>query len=409
MFRSKLLAAAVAVFLTAGALAPAAAGLDLPAAETAPTLTKAEAVAPEAKPNEAARNAAEPAAPPASKPKGNGFVRAITAPFRALAKLFGGGRKSRPDAAKRPAPPPAPAEKSEAAQAAETRPATQPPDEPRPAENDAPKVSETVAPRVSESPGPRVAERPAAPAPVAERADEGFKLVRPSERAEARPKMWIPVIEGIGKDPLTQGRALLEHGYLSEAISELSVAAAAGANAGANLVEANNLLGLAYDRLGWHREAAEAYQRALTASPRDPVILANLGYSLFLSNDFNGALKRLKQAARLAPGLAVVHNNLGIVHAKRGKYDEAFRSFARATDPYEAHLKVAGILEFERKDKQAIKHYEAALRLQPNTAAVLERLAALYERTGDPAKADMARRALGQPKNPQRTTTGGGG
>ena len=61
----------------------------------------------------------------------------------------------------------------------------------------------------------------------------------------------MPVIEGVAPDHLSQGRALLQHGYLNEAIAELSVASTIGPD----LIEANNLLGLAYDKRGWHRQA----------------------------------------------------------------------------------------------------------------------------------------------------------
>jgi len=218
--------------------------------------------------------------------------------------------------------------------------------------------------------------------------------------------MWIPVIEGIPQDPLTQGRALLEHGYVQESIAELTIAAA---QVGPNLAEANNLLGLAYDRTGWHTLAAEAYNRALTAAPKDPNVLANLGYSLYLADDYEGALRHLKQAAKLSHGAPVINNDLAIVEARLQKYDAAFRHFAAASNEYDAHLKLASILEDQKRDRDAIKHYEAALRIQPGTSAVLERLVALYERTGQHDKADQARRTLGQPKNPQKTTTGGGG
>jgi Flp pilus assembly protein TadD len=139
------------------------------------------------------------------------------------------------------------------------------------------------------------------------------------------------------------------------------------------------------------------------------VALTNLGYSLYLSDDYRGALKRLKQAAKLAPNEPVIFNNLGVVNARLGRYGDAYKSFARGSGEYEAHLKLAGILEEQRRDKDAVKHYEAALQLQPGASAVLERLVALYERTGARDKADTARRTLGQPKNPQKTTTGGGG
>jgi tetratricopeptide (TPR) repeat protein len=375
--RNRLLSIALAAALSAGALAPltARAHADVSVAEPRAGLTAADLEAPAELPE--TKPAAPAAAPePADeKPKGNAFVRVITAPFRALGRLFGGGRKSSDAAKKRQEQPHV---NADAAKAVES-PARKP---------------ETTATAAQ------------APALVAPPPEPVVKIVRPDEQPRAaRPdRMWIPVIEGIGKDPLTQGRALLQHGYLNEAIAELS-AAAAGTQ---DLAEANNLLGLAYDRLGDHRAAVEAYERALTASPKDPVLLANLGYSLYLSNDFGGALKRLRESVKLRPEFGVVHNNLGIVHARLGKYDEAFRSFARATNEYDAHLKLAGILEFERRDKQAIKHYEAALRLQPGTTLVIERLVGLYERTGDRTKADTARRTLGQPKNEQRTTTGGG-
>lgn len=358
---------------------------------------------------------------PEQKPKrkGNGFARALGAPFRALARLFGGGKKSTSEEAKR--------RKTSTPQTTvattDASPATvipaQPTQEVMPA---APVVNKTevkttarkvdVTERVGGARAPEVVMSPLSPPPaataVATRPEEGARVVRPDETGAIvePPKMWIPVIEGISKDPLTQGRALLEHGYVQEAVSELSIAAT---QVGPSLGEANNLLGIAYDRLGLHKQAVEAYNRALTVSPKDPVAIANLGYSLYLADDYAGALKRLKQASKLAPGTPVIYNNLGIVTAALRKYDEAYKYFAIASNDYDAHLKLASILEDQHRDRDAIKHYEAALAMQPGASAILERLVALYERTGERDKADMARRALGQPKNPQKTTTGGGG
>jgi Flp pilus assembly protein TadD len=357
---------------------------------------------------------------PEQKPKrkGNGFARALGAPFRALARLFGGGKKSTSEEAKRrKTSTPQTTVATTEASPAPVVPAAQSTQEVMPA---VPLVNKTevkttarkvdVTERAGGAREPEVLS-PLTPPPaaaVATRPAEGARVVRPDETGAIvePPKMWIPVIEGISKDPLTQGRALLEHGYVEEAIAELSIAAT---QVGPTLGEANNLLGIAYDRLGWHKQAVEAYNRALTVSPKDPVAIANLGYSLYLANDYAGALKRLKQASKLAPGTPVIYNNLGIVTAALGKYDEAYKYFAIASNDYDAHLKLASILEDQHRDRDAIKHYEAALAMQPGASAILERLVALYERTGERDKADMARRALGQPKNPQKTTTGGGG
>ncbi len=367
--------------------------------------------APAARVQEGARAgapAAEAGDARAPKRKGNAFARAITAPFRGLARLFGGGRKS--GTAKKSAPQPrAAATQSEVGQrnAVEAS-GQQPPAADPPAPAQTPQVEPVTLPATANSETAQVPREPfrntvVAPSP------EGVRIVRPAagESAEApRPKMFIPLIVGVPSDPVSQGRALLQHGYVQEAVAELQVAAT---NVGPQLAEANNLLGLAYDRLGWHRQAADAYERALMLSRKDYVILANLGYSLYLAGDYTGALKRLKQAALLAPAEPVINNNLGVVHARLGRHGDAFKHFARATNQYEAHVKLAAILEEQQRDKDAVKHYEAALRLQPGASAVLERLVPLYERTGARDKADTARRALSQPKNPQKTATGGGG
>ncbi|MCA1633089.1 MAG: tetratricopeptide repeat protein [Acidobacteria bacterium] len=380
MSKRKIISVVVAVFLTAGMLTPLTARGSQPATVLAATTTIARP-ADEAQP---------------VKRKENKLARVLSAPFRALARLFGGGKKSASQEARKRNTQVVPENQGppETTQVASAVTSTPPePERKSTAAEATPPFTPAIAP----------AAQPGVGVP-----SEGARIIRPSEAAtapaEPRAGMFIPRIEGVPPDSLSQGRALLQHGYLNEAIAELSIAATVGPG----LVEANNLLGLAYDRIGWHRQAVECYERALSVAPRDPVVLANLGNSLYLSDDYRAALKRLKQSARLAPGIAVVQNNIGIVEARLGKYDSAFKSFARAGGEYDAHLKLAGILEIERRDRDAVKHYEAALRLQPGTAAVLERLVALYERTGRTRDAEEARRTLGQPPNPQKTTTGGG-
>jgi Flp pilus assembly protein TadD len=365
------------------------------------------------------------------KRKGNSFARALAAPFRALARLFGGGRKSNSQQAKKQSATPAreatAAVQTQAAATSNTTPPANAEAAAQPSAQTQQPSAQTQATAALATATVKPLETLAAHAPANDEAavktepvfvprtaapadaGAGARIVRPAAGEvveQARPKMWVPLIVGVPADPVSQGRALLQHGYVQESIAELQTAAT---TVGPQLAEANNLLGLAYDRLGWHRQAAEAYGRALAVAPKDYAVLANLGYSLYLADDYTGALRRLNAAAKLAPAEPVILNNLGVVHARLGHYDDAYKSFARASNEYDAHVKLAGLLEDQRKDKEAVKHYEAALRLQPGASAVLERLVAVYERTGQRDKADTARRALGQPKNPQKTTTGGGG
>ena len=52
------------------------------------------------------------------------------------------------------------------------------------------------------------------------------------------------------------------------------------------------------------------------------------------------------------------------------------------------------MLERMGRDEEAIKQYEAARRVQPNSTVALERLAELYRRTGRTNEAQAAQSAL---------------
>ncbi|MCA1631669.1 MAG: tetratricopeptide repeat protein, partial [Acidobacteria bacterium] len=237
---------------------------------------------------------------------------------------------------------------------------------------------------------------PAAPAKAPSSVSPSAPPLKPNAVAPSTTAApFTPLVVGVPGDPLSQGRALLERGYTGEAIRELSIAAVAGTN----LVEANNLLGLAHDRLGNHAAARGYYERALSVAPADARVINNLGYSLYLDDRHKDALSKLKTAARLAPGSAEIYNNLGFVYARLNKYDDALKSFARAGGDFYARMKVGGLLESAGRDLEAIKHYEAARRLDPASADVLRRLIPLYTRTGQRGKAEAAERSLDGPKN----------
>jgi Flp pilus assembly protein TadD len=189
---------------------------------------------------------------------------------------------------------------------------------------------------------------------------------------------------------LARGRALLEEGRLNEAIAELSRAASLDPH----LSQAHSLLAVAYDRKGLHDRAKESYERAVDVNNHDPEALNNLGYSLYLNGNYRAAVDKLKRAARLAPADARILNNLALAQSRLGKFDDAYRNFARAGGEFNGHANVAALLIRLGRDDRAAEHLEAARRIQPDAANVLRQLAELYERIGDKAKADEARQAL---------------
>ena len=316
------------------------------------------------------------------KKRGNAFLRALGAPFRALARLFGGGRKKdstarngrvappqRPQTAVVIEPTPTPERVIEGGQQTPVAPAAA---QRRKADE------RHVRPEVAGGNTPTFTERPAPTATPA--------LPQPEDDAIT----FTPFIEGVPRDPLSQGRALLERGQIADAIAQLSAAAVTSPD----LIAANNLLGLAYDRLGRHDEAQVAYERALAAAPSDAATLNNLGYSLYLSDRYREALARLKQAARLDPASPQVANNLALVYGRLGKFDDAYKHFARAHGEFYARVQTAALFEGAGRDRDAIKHFEAARKLDPANAEVLRRLINLYVRTGQPGKAEDARQQL---------------
>ena len=143
-----------------------------------------------------------------------------------------------------------------------------------------------------------------------------------------------------------------------------------------------------------HDRAQDSYKHAIDANENDPQALNNLGYSLYLSGNYRAAVDRLKRAARLAPSDARILNNLALAQVRLGKYDDAYRNFARADGEFNGHTNVAALLIRLGRDDKAIQHLEAARRIQPDSQNVLRQLAELYERGGDREKADAARQAL---------------
>ncbi|HEY1403730.1 MAG TPA: tetratricopeptide repeat protein, partial [Pyrinomonadaceae bacterium] len=109
---------------------------------------------------------------------------------------------------------------------------------------------------------------------------------------------------------------------------------------------------------------------------------------------YNDALARLKEAARLAPADTRVAGNLALVYGRLGKYDDAFKQFKRVGGEFYARTSTAALLATAKRDHDAIKHYEAARKLNPSSSDVLRQLITLYVRTGQRDKAEAAQRAL---------------
>jgi Flp pilus assembly protein TadD len=162
--------------------------------------------------------------------------------------------------------------------------------------------------------------------------------------------------EPSASDHLEKGRTRLNAGDLNEAVAELSLAASIDPK----LAEAHNLMGVAYQAKGLPEMARRSFETSLKIDKNNAQTLNNLGYLLYCNGDYRGALDWLKKAARLAPEDARILNNLALTQSQLGKFDDAYKNFARAGGEINGRLNVANRLELAGRSAEAQKQYEAA-------------------------------------------------
>jgi Tfp pilus assembly protein PilF len=84
-----------------------------------------------------------------------------------------------------------------------------------------------------------------------------------------------------------------------------------------------NLLGLAYDGLGDHDRARQAFQASLRIAPRAPAVLMNLGFTELKAGRPDVAEKRFSEALFLSPTLAPALDGLAQALDAQGKTKRA--------------------------------------------------------------------------------------
>ena len=297
-------------------------------------------------------NADADVAPDSSSAKekkgGNGFVRAISAPFRAIGRLFGGGKKKDQRVS-------------------------------RISDNDAKKFGTTLATRIkdseSETPEPPASSNEQLPA-----AEVSAKRATANQQA---------VVSAVNVS-ISKARTAINVGDFETAIAELARAASLDSHN----AEVQNLLGVAFESRGMRQRALDSFEKAVHLSKDNAQYLNNYGFLLYLNGDLEDATKYLKRAAKLAPNDARIWNNLGLTQSKREKFDDAYASFVRAVGEYNGHVNIAAQLQQHGKAKDAIEHLEKAQAMRPNSVDVLSKLVGLYEMTGRHSDAETARRSL---------------
>jgi Flp pilus assembly protein TadD len=184
--------------------------------------------------------------------------------------------------------------------------------------------------------------------------------------------------EAAAKNLFEEAIELHDRGRVDGAIEKLVAATVLRPN----FAEAFNLLAVCYDEKGNYRLAQEDYKRALKIDPNNARFLNNLGYSYYLSNDFGNSIKHYNKGLKITPNDRRMHNNIGLAYGRKGDYGKARQHFLVAVGETGANLNLGYVYSQQGKFDESIRHYEAALRAQPQSLPALSNLAHLYERTG---------------------------
>lgn len=128
------------------------------------------------------------------------------------------------------------------------------------------------------------------------------------------------------------GRALADVGKLQQALEVLGRAHTPDQPDWRIL----NAQGAVLDQLGRAPEARRHYAAALKIKPNDPSVLSNLGLSYALTKDLRRAESTLRQAAMQPGAEPRVRQNLALVVALQGRFDEAEQIVRADLPPAEA-------------------------------------------------------------------------
>ncbi len=149
-----------------------------------------------------------------------------------------------------------------------------------------------------------------------------------------------------------------------------------------NFSEAFNLLGVCFDEKGQYKLAQDHYKKALKIDSNNSRFLNNIGYSYYLAGEFGDSVKQYKRGLKITPNDRRMHNNIGLAYGRKGDYDKARQHFIVAVGEVGAYLNLGYIYSQDGKYDDAIKSYDIALKMQPDSLPAMSNLAQLYERTG---------------------------
>ena len=110
--------------------------------------------------------------------------------------------------------------------------------------------------------------------------------------------------------------------------------------------------------------AVNVLNAGLAFSPRDPVLLNDIGMCWMVKGDYARALTMFKQAAAAMPANARYRGNMALALGMMGRYEESLALYEQLLTPADAHDNLAVICEARKDFKRAAEERATASELR---------------------------------------------
>ncbi len=127
-----------------------------------------------------------------------------------------------------------------------------------------------------------------------------------------------------------------------------------------------NGLGVVYDMQKLHRQAQSFYRMALRLNSRSPRLENNLGYSLYLSGDWDEVERHYRAALDIQPDYQHAWSNLGLYYVRIGEFVAARQAFEQFLEPHQAANNVGYLSMLQDNYPVAEEYFKMAIRQSPS-------------------------------------------
>jgi tetratricopeptide (TPR) repeat protein len=139
---------------------------------------------------------------------------------------------------------------------------------------------------------------------------------------------------------------------------------------------------------GRHRSALHKFSHILSMQPDMDRIHASVGHSHFMLQEYDEAASAYRKALEINPGSQNYLLQLGLALQNKGELQEAAQAFETVAAfggvyRFEAEMSLGLIRAGENRYSDALRHFEVAIGLQPQSTTCLYNLALTLLKIGD--------------------------